>query len=191
MGLNGATFCKELDTMIPGWGFKRHLPGVNLHSLRDSNGNVLDQSSTPPWAALETNAIGVQVASSQTAIGGFVFTVPRDYDQSVDYLRFRVLAQSGGTTDTPSIDAAIYRKRAGSALSADLDPTISGVIVISSSAGSWVEIDADGLSIRPGDVLTVVLSLGGTRGTTDSADLYDLEVYYKSDLVFYEKTERS
>ncbi len=191
MGMNPATHLKNLERIITGQGFKKVIPGLDLRSIRDSNGDLLVNGSTPDWAALETSAMGIVVASSQTAIGNIVFTVPRDYDQTQDSLRFRFLAQGGGTTDTPSIDASIYRKRAGAALSADLDPTISAVTTVSTTAGSWVEINADDLSIRPGDVLTVVFATGGTRGTTDALNLYALEVVYRSDIVYYDKTDRN
>lgn len=191
MSMNPGSFLKNLERIVTGHGFKKVIPGISIRDIRDANGDLLVNGSTPDWAALETSAMGIAIASSQTAIGHITFTVPRDYDQTQDYLRFRLLAQGGGTTDTPSIDASVYRKRAGAALSGDLDPTISAVTTISTTAGSWVEINCDSQSLQPGDALTVVFATGGTRGTSDALNLYALEVVYKSALVYYDNTDRN
>lgn len=191
MSMQPAHFLKNCERMVTGHGFKRHMSGVSIRDLTEADGDKLDSGSTPPMAALETNSLGVQVASSATFLGELDITAPEDYDKSIDMLRFRFLAVSDGTTDTPSIDAAIYRKRAGAVLSSDLDPTISAVIPISTAYAAWREIDADGLDIQGGDHLHIEFSLGGTRGTSDAANFHSMEIVYASDLVYYDDDDRS
>ena len=191
MSMNPAHFLSNLDRITTGKGFRKHIAGIDIRDLTEADGDKLDNSSTPPMAELETSSLGIAVASSATFVGELDFLVPRDYDASVNKLRFRFLVVSAGTTDTPSIDAAIYRKRESIALSGDLDPTISAVIPISSAYAAWREINADGLAIQAGDHLHVEFSLGGTRGTNDAAHFHALEVIYASDLVYYEDDERS
>jgi len=84
----------------------------------------------------------------------------------------------------------MYRKRAGVALSSDLDPTISAVVNTNTAIADWVEIDASDLGMEAGDAVTFILATGGTRGTTDALNVYALEAIYKSDLVFNEPDER-
>lgn len=191
MSLNPGTFLKRTEDIVTGYGFKKHIAGISVRDLTEADGDKLDNGSTPPMAAFETNSLGIQVASSATFIGELDFIVPEDYDETADYLRFRFLAVSGGTTDTPSIDAAIYRKRPSTALSDDLNPIISAVIPISTSYADWREINADGLSVQAGDHLHIEFSLGGTRGTNDTVDVSGLEVVYASDLVYYDNSDRS
>ena len=190
-GLNAGTFLKRLEGTITGFGFKREIQGVDINSLRLEDGApLLADGGNPSYVSLETNFEGVQLPSSQTDLGTLTFKIPRDYDKDNDYLRLRFLVNSGGDTDTPSIDAAMYRKRAGAALSSDLDPTISAVVNTNTAIADWVEVNADGLGMQAGDGVSFDLSTGGTRGTSDALNIYAIEVIYKSDLVFNEPDER-
>ena len=138
-GLNAGTWLKRLEGTITGFGFKREIQGVDINSLRLETGAILvADSGNPGRVSLETNFEGVQLPSSQTDLGTLTFKIPRDYDKDNDYLRVRFLANSAGDTDTPSIDAAMYRKRAGAALSDDLDPTISAVVNTNTAIADWV-----------------------------------------------------
>lgn len=188
MGLNGATFLKELNTIIPSQGFKRIIPGIDIFSLRDSDGTILTGSTEPKRASLETNFEGVVSTAGQTDGGTLTFVIPRDYDQVVDKLKIRFLAQSA-STDTPTIDAAMFRKRAGAALSSDLDPTISAAISNATGAGAYVEINCDGQGMQPGDAVHFDFTF--SAHASHDANLYGLEVEYHSDLVYYDKTDRS
>lgn len=187
MGLNPATFCKRLEGIITGSGFRRVIPGIGIESLRDSDGTILTGSTEPKRASLETNFEGIQSTAGQTDLGTLQFVIPRDYDESCDELKIRFLAQSAGT-DTPTIDAALYRKREGVAISSDLNPTISGAINSATALADWVEIECSDLSLKAGDAIHVDLTLS-THGS-HAANIYGLEVWYRSDLVFFELDDR-
>ena len=180
-------FLKQLSlTPAPGGDGVRVVRPLNLITdLRTSAGLVLTGATVPAVAALETNALGVQVAASQTAAGSFVFQVPADYDRIADELKINILANSAGATDTPILDATVFRKRAGAALSADLNPTAASAL---SDTAAIKTIDVSGESLLPGDVLTVNLITGAH--TTDAVNIYSVEVQYKSAIVFADPTAR-
>ncbi len=188
MGLNGATFLKELETIIPGQGIKKIIAGVDLSSWRDVDGLILTGSTAPLRASLETVFEGVQSASGTTDGGSLQIVIPRDYDQSVDKLKIRFLAQSLGT-DVPTIDATMYRKREGVAITSDLDPTISGAINTVTALADWVEINCDGQGLHPGDAVHFDFTL--SAHATHAASFYALEVEYNGTVVYYDKTDRS
>ena len=190
MGLNGGTVLQEFNTIVTGKGFKRVLPGLGINSLTEADGDKLDNGSTPPMAAGETSGLVVAVAASTTFAGAFNFVIPEDYDESNDYLRIRVLAVMGGTTNsTVGLTATAYRKRASAALSSDLAPTApTGDIPISTSYASWLEFTLDSNTLQGGDVIHFTLST--EAHTTDTVDISALEVVYKSDLVYFTKADR-
>ena len=191
-GGNPGTLLSRFDKMITGFGFKREIQGLDINSLRLETGAILvADSGNPGRVSLETNFEGVQLPSSQTDLGTLTFKIPRDYDETLDYLRVRFLANSAGDTDTPSIDATMYRKRAAAALSADLDPTISAVVNTNTAIAAWVEIVADSQGMKPGDGVSFDISTGGTRGTSDALNIYAIEVIYKSDLVYFDPDDRN
>ena len=187
--MNPFTFCSNMERIVTGIGFKRSIPGLDINSLRDADGIIPTASTEPGRNALETSFDGVDVSSSQTDLGSLTFMVPRDYDATVDKLRIRFLAQSAGDTNTPTIDAAIYRKRAGAALSSDLDPTISAAVNNNTTTAGWVEVKAEGLGLQPGDALTCIFTT--SAHTTDALNIYALEVVYVGDLAYYEESERN
>ena len=192
MGVNPATFLKRCGSIITGDGFKREIQGIDINSLRLEDGApLLSGSGNPAYVSLETNFEGIQLPNSETDLGTLTFKIPRDYDQSLDYLRVRFLVNSAGDTDTPSIDSNMYRKRAGAALSGDLDPTISAVVPTNTVKAAWREINADGQSMQPGDGVSFDISTGGTRGTNDALNIYSIEVIYKSDLVYFDPDDRN
>jgi len=169
-GFNVANFLKGLEALVTGDGFKRVIQGVNINTLRLATGAVLAaDSGNPMRATLESYFEGVQLASSQTALGTLTFQIPRDYDETVDKLDLRFLANSAGDTDTPTIDAAMYRKRAEAALSSDIDPTISAAVNTNTSKADWVEIRSHGDGWKAGDAVTVILT--SSAHTTDALKL--------------------
>lgn len=188
-GLNAGTFLKRMEGAVTGLGFKREIQGLDINSLRDSDGTILTASTEPSREALETNFVGAVVSSSQTDLGNLTFKIPQDYDASVDELKIRFLANSAGDTNTPTIDAVMYRKRAGAALSDDLDPTISAAVNNNTAKAGWVEIDASGLGMQPGDAVSMTFTTAAH--TTDALNVYALEVIYRSDLVYYNEADRS
>ena len=188
-GVNPATFLKRIDGIITGSGFKRVIQGVNINTVKADGGLILTATTNPRRIAAETSFDVLASNTSDTDLGRLAFNIPRDYDQSLDYLRIRFLAKSAGDTDTPTIDAVIYRKRKETALSSDLDPTISESVNNDTDDADYVEVNADGLGMQAGDALSVELVAGAH--TTDVLHVYGLEVVYKSDLVYFDKTDRS
>jgi len=187
--MNPATFLHRLQFIVTGHGFKRVIQGVNLNTLRDDAGIILTAATEPSREALETVFDGVVVSSSQTDLGRLVFQIPRDYDESVDKLHIRWLCNSAGDTNTPTIDCVMYRKRAGAAISSDLDPTISAAVNNNTAKAGWVENVSEGDGHKAGDALCCEFAT--SAHTTDALNVYGLEVVYASDLVYYEDDERS
>ena len=189
MGNTAGTFLKKMEGMITGFGYKKEIPGLGINQLRLPTGGILAvDSGNPGRVSLETSFEGVQLPSSQTALGSLTFKIPRDYDQSQDELAIRFLANSAGDTNTPTIDAALYRKRAGAALSSDLDPTISAAVNTNTVTAGYVEVNCDGLGLQPGDAVTVQFTT--SAHTTDALNVYEIEAIYRSDLVFNVSADR-
>lgn len=175
--MSGGRF-KVRGLSVPGNGYKKILEGIDINSIRVT-GLIPTASTEPSRESLETNFEGMVVSSSQTAAGDLTFMVPRDYDKSKDYMAVRFLASSGGDTNTPTIDATLFRKRAETALSSDLDPDISAAVNNSTTDAGWVEVVASGLDLDPGDAITWVFTT--SAHTTDALDIYAVEVVYYGD----------
>lgn len=189
--MNPYQFLKELAGLptgksgTPGGGDGiRHEIQLNLLTdLRTAAGLVLDGSTTSPQVkALETNALGVQVAAGSTAAGSFVFDIPKDYDPDKDELTIRVIGQTGGSTDSPTMNATIYRKRAGSALSGALTTVVSGAVSKAAGNGSEVTISVSGNGLLPDDILTINLTT--SAHATDAVNIYSVDLVYRSNIVF-------
>ena len=185
--MSGSSYLSQLNDIVPGLGFKK--AESVMGSIRDTSGAPLTNATTPPITAVETYFLAIVPASSSTFTGEFMWKVPRDYDQVKDQLRLRFLVNSAGDTDTPTLDAAIYRKRAGVALTADLDPTISAAVPNNTAIADWREINIDGNGLQPGDVLNIEVT--ASAHTTDALNIYDVEMEYRSTLVYYDKEDRS
>ena len=189
--MNPATFLSNCQRIVTGWpGLKCNLPGVDINAVRDADGTILTGATEPSREALESSFIGLVVSFSATDLGTLSFMVPRDYDATVDKMYVRFLVSSGGTTDAPILDAALYRKREGVALSSDLNPTASPAIPKTSATtgAAWRQIAAERLGLLPGDGLTWVLSTG--THTSDAVNVYAIEVVYYSDLAYWKCEDR-
>lgn len=158
------------------------LPG----DLTTIDGLTLTGATVPAVLRTETNGMTVAGAASTTALGSFTFQVPRDYDEATDEFKIRVLAGMDGATDTPTLDATIYRKRAGVALSADLNPTASAALAADTA---WKTIDGSGKALKRDDVLTINI-LSGAH-TTNALSVHAIEIVYRSCLVSYEQYDAS
>lgn len=187
-GLNAANWLSRIVGTVTGDGFKRVIQGLDINSIRVT-GLIPTASTEPSRESLETNFEGLVVSASQTALGDLTFNIPRDYDESVDKIDFRWLVNSAGDINTPTIDATMFRKRAGAALSSDIDPTISAAVNNNTAKADWVEVRSHGDSWQAGDAVTVVFTT--SAHTTDALHAYELEVVYASDLVYFEDSERS
>lgn len=184
--LRASALKQSCDLIVNGNGFKKSIDVINL--FRDTNGAPLTNATTPPIAAPETNLLGVIPAAGTTFVCKLIIQVPRDYDQTNDYLRLRFLANSAGDTNTPTLDATIYRKRTGVAVSSELNPTISAAVNNLTTLAGWVYINVDGKGCQPGDILTIAVS--ASAHGTDALNVYGAELVYKSDLVYNVKTSR-
>lgn len=169
-------------------GYKQVIDGVDINSIR-ATGLIPTASTEPSRESLETNFEGLVVSASQTALGDLTFMVPRNYDRAKDKMRVRFLCNAGGDTNTITIDATLYRKRAGAALSSDLDPTISGSVNSNTVTAGWVEVNADGLDLEPGDAVTFVFTTNAH--TTDALNVYAVEVVCFRGDEYGVKSERS
>jgi len=194
MGLNAGTFLKRLGAVTTGYGFKKAVP-VHLNECHKyDDGALLTTTVTAAgYDMLDTGSKQrvIFVDDDETSMFGFNFSVPEDYDESIDKLRIRALASmDGGTTDTVYLDAEIYRKRAGAVATADLDPTIDPVrIPAAIASAAWSEVNADGNDLQGGDQLTVVLKTAAH--TTDGIIVYGIEVVYAADLVYFDVDDRA
>ena len=189
MGVNGALILRQLDEIIPdGEGYKRSIDVTE--QIKGSAGAVLTGTTTNAGVgAIETNYDGILCDASGTAVLSLKMLVPRDYDAQKDYMAVRFLAKMGGDTDSAiTIDAACFQKEEATALSSDLDPTVSGAINTNTENAGWVEVVADGLGLTPGAGLYWEFTTDAH--TSDAIDIYAVEVEYYSDLVYHDTTDR-
>lgn len=170
-----------------GNGILKIIEGISMTDLTEADGDTLDNGSTPPMAALETNGLGIVVAAGQALVGCLNFILPRDYDEDNDKLRIRVLVVSSGT-DVPTLTATAYAKRASTALGSDLAPDATAAIPVSTAYADWRVLNLDGNGLKGGDVIHATISAG--THATHTVDVSALEVQYKGDIVYYDKDDR-
>jgi len=166
---------------------------IPLTAVRTSAGLTLTGATNPEIEATETNALALAGQTDDNGLGTITWMVPRDYDEDADVLKLHALASMAGATDASvKIDATVYSKRAGTALTADLDPTISGNIPASASPtddAAIVTVDISSQSLQAGDALTINMVASGTH-TTDLIHIFSLELEYKSTIVPNEYSDR-
>lgn len=188
--MNQYQFLKQLGNIpTPGGDGVRVTQSFSPTALKTTAGLVLTAATAPTIANVETNGIAVVGAASSTALGSFVFEVPKDYDFVSDELKINVLVRSAGTTDVPTITATVYRKRAGAALSAALTVVASTAVPSSTVDAAERTIKVSGNGLKGGDVLTINLVSGAH--TTDAIDVYNVEVQYKSGIVYADFNSRT
>lgn len=161
-------------------GYLKSVTMNPVGDLKTIDGLTLTGATTPAVLRTETNGLTVAAGASSNVLGSFMFQVPLDYDEATDLLMIRAIVGMDGAVDTPIFDATIYRKRAQTALSADLNPTAGAAIVASSDVREIVLAGADLLA---GDSLTINLISGAH--TTNAISLHSLELRYRSTLVSY------
>lgn len=180
-------FLKMLDGLVTGDGFRRDL-GIPLGDIfLFSDGSRLTTTTTTNagFAMAETNALMVTWAATKVVAVGLNFHIPGDYDQSKDEVTLYLDVQMGGATDTPTFTGNIYRKRSGSAISADLGPVSSGTM---GSTSSRVSLALTTLALQGGDNITVKLT-PAAHGT-DAIRLLGVYVRYRGDLVLFTESSR-
>jgi|GEM_PF-2911303 len=142
--------------------------------------------------ASETNARVLQVENGVDTIGNIRYVVPRDYDEAVDSLKLRVLASVLGvaTDGDVQLDAEVYVKKAGVALSADKNPDKPATVL--AVAEQWVEFDLSGYGLKRDDIVYIKLITDGHNDTVgEEVQVHDLELVYRSTLVSYNENDSS
>lgn len=192
--MNPATFLQNCDRIITGYGFRRSVP-IPLGTLRliATGADIGVSVAASGIDMLDTSDKGMILWSDddETDICQINFVVPQDYDETIDKLRLRVLCSTDeeGTDNTFYIDAKVYRKRAGAALSADLDPTISPTAIpLTEALAAWREVNIDGEGMQGGDCLTIILA-ASTHGET-GLQIYGIEMVYAGCLVYFDQDDR-
>ena len=190
MSMQPGLFLRNTDRIITGYGFKKSVDVLSM--VRAAAGTVLSGTTTNAGVGTpETGFVGAIIGdASGTFAVNLTHKVPWDYDQSIDIMKVRFLAQMGGATNSAvKLDAALYQKKVDAAVSADLNPTISAVIPTSTTKAEWIEIVATGLGLVAGSGLNWVITQSAAH-TTDAIWIYDVEVEYYSDLVYYDRDKR-
>lgn len=186
--MNPYQFLKQLAGMpVGGDGIRREID-ISLQSIRTTAGLILTAATTPAVVNVETNAIAVQAVASSNLLGSFSLSIPKDYDKTKDELTIRVFANSGGTTDVPTLTCTAYNKRAKTALSAALTVVVSAAISTSTVGAQEVTISLSGNKLLPDDILTINLVSGAH--TTDTVNIYDVDVVYRGNIVFTDPKTR-
>lgn len=192
MSMNPAFFLKNLERIITGVGFKKEvqIPFLAFHDEADGAPLTAKGIATDDDVGIDHISNTIVLVWGESAGSGsvdeisFPFVVPQDYDEAEDYLRLRLKAfLDTGTTDTPGIDAHVYKNGVDS----NLDPTISADL---STTAAWVEIVISDKteSLVAGDVLTI--SLFPEAHDSGGIGVYGITMEYKSDLVYYNDGNR-
>jgi len=188
-GLNAGTFLSKMDGTVTGIGIKKSIDVTE--KIKGTAGAALSGTTTNVGrGAIETNFDGIIADASGTAVLTLAMVVPRDYDKDVDKMRVRFLAQMAGATNTAiKIDAALFQKKVVTALSSDLNPTISAAIPVLATKAGWVEVVADSLGLVPGSALYWEFTT--TAHTTDAIHIYAVEVEYWGNIVYNDRDDRA
>jgi hypothetical protein len=161
------------------------------NALRTDVANLRSQLGL---TADETNARVLVIEEGVDSAGNINVVIPRDYDEATDELILRVLASqlTVSTDDDVKLDVEVYRKRARSALSADLAPSFTDDddVPVLSTTEQWVEFDLGQLGMLRDDVLTIELITNGANDTNaEEVVLHGMELVYRSCLVSYHEFE--
>jgi hypothetical protein len=187
--MNPFQFLKQLGSLPAnsGDGFRVKQPFAPF-DLSTAAGLGLTGATVPAIVANEANDLVVSCVAGQTAAGSFKFVVPQHYDETSDELKIDVLVVSGGDTNTPTLTATAYRKRAGAALTAALTVVASAAIPNATAKAAVRTISLSGNSLKAGD--TVMVNLVTAAHATDAVFVLAVEVQHKSGIVFNDVTKR-
>lgn len=138
----------------------------------------------------ETSARVLQVDANVDTVGTWAIHIPMDYDEATDILKVRVLASqvTVSTDNDVQLDAEVYRKRAGSALTADLFGTLPSTVL--STTEQWVEFSLIGQGFQRDDMVYFKLLTDGHNDTAGEEVLvHGIEVRVRSTFVSYDETD--
>lgn len=202
-------FLEKLRNIVTGGGRMKSgtikddagfLRDVNLPITSIDLGTTLTASTTTgavtaSGAIITTSETNLHVASfaaSTTALGSYEFVIPRDYDEATDTFALKIFIASAGSTDTPTVSGAAYRKRPGAAI-ATVATGVAGTAMGSTtalaltSADQVMEFDLSQHLLLRDDAIT--LTLTATAHTTDAILIYGVEWVYRSTLVSYHESD--
>lgn len=117
-------------------------------------------------------------AASNTLITDIGFLVPRDYDEASDQIKVRLLARSGGTTNTPTLTVASSTTQLGSTVGVAGTSVVSAAITAVEAA---YEFDLSGQGLTRDSILNFTVT--ASAHTTDTVQIFGIEVVYASCLV--------
>lgn len=130
----------------------------------------------------------LSTAATNTAVAVVGFTVPRDYDEMTDILKFRFTAKMGGATDTPTLTYAGKRSVLATAAVALVPVTASPTAALAAAAKQF-EVEYRGQGITRGQ--RVEFTLTSAAHATDALQLQELVASYHSTLVSYNELDSS
>lgn len=195
MVFNAHTFLTHIKSIVTGGGRDSNGTPVNdsgfLRSVSIPLSSV-EPGTNVALAADETNARVLKVTLANDTVFHGVAPVPSDYDEATDDLFVRVLAsQATQSVDTDvELDSEFYVKTAGSALSADKDPTAPGTIL--STTEQWIEFDLSQNGITRDDTLTFKLITNGANDSlSEEVLIHAVEIRYRSTFVSYDEFDAS
>jgi len=149
-------------------------------------------SGTAAMTLVEVNALAYKIPATINDIGHVHFIVPRDYDEATDTLKIRVLADmvSVAVDTDVQLDAQVYVKHPGSALSADKNPTKPTTIL--SATAQWLEFCLSRYGLKWGDVVDFKLITDGHNDTAgEEVCIRAIVPVYRSTLVSYNERDSS
>jgi len=149
-------------------------------------------SGTAAMSLVEANGLCYKIPANVDTIGHVHFIVPRDYDEATDTLKIRVLADKlvGAGDPDVQLDAEVYVKHPGSALSADKNPTKPTTIL--TTVAQWLEFNLSRYGLKWGDVVDFKLITDGHNDTvTEEVIIRAIVPVYRSTLVSYNERDSS
>jgi hypothetical protein len=134
-----------------------------------------------------TDNIDRIVLDADSEVGIFNFVVPGDYDRQADKLSASFYVEYiSGTAITVNVDIERIARAGAAQAAVTKDP--EDVIINSAFISGYVTLTANGLGLRPGDVVSVTATASDRN--TGIAHLLGGRVRYKSVLALYNESER-
>ena len=149
-------------------------------------------SGVSAMSLVEVNALAYKVTATVNDIGHVHFIVPRDYDEATDTLKIRILADmvTVAVDNDVQLDAQVYVKHPGSALSVDKNPTKPTTIL--SATAQWLEFNLSRYGLKWGDVVDFKLITDGHNDTAgEEVCIRAIVPVYRSTLVSYNEKDSS
>ena len=177
----------QLTHMTPEGGngiiVRKPLSVYDVHLQSTGAALTTTLTTNPGYDKVSTNLTALSWAAGVVVEAGLHLLVPTDYDKTLDELKLRLRARMAGATDTPSIDAKVWKD---SAATTDLNPTKTAAL---GASLAWVELDLSGKSLSYGEGLQFAL-FPEAHGT-DAVEVLAMELEYRSMVVANDEVNRS